>query len=194
MKRYTAVLLFSAAFAWGQPLNLTYTAAQADLGKVAYDRACSSCHGPALDDGEFAPPLKGAAFLNKWTGKGADQVFTYMSTRMPPDRPNGLGKEVYAQVLAYVLSNNRIAAGAREVPSDVAALQEMRIPNGPMGVAWVLSRGVALPPVQKKANPLDKFTPVTEAMLASPPVADWLNWRRTFRQSGIQPVEANHEK
>ena len=106
MKRFGAVLLFCAAFARGQA-PVSYTAAQADLGKAVYSKACASCHGAELDDGEFAPPLKGAPFMQKWGGKSADEVFAYMSTRMPPDRPNGLGGETYAQVLAYVLSNNR---------------------------------------------------------------------------------------
>ena len=115
MKRYTTVLLggivgLCASLAQAQA-PVSYTAAQADLGKSAYNKACASCHGAELDDGEFAPPLKGAPFMQKWGGKSANEVFTYMSTRMPPDRPNGLAAEVYAQVLAYVLSNNRIGGG-----------------------------------------------------------------------------------
>jgi len=36
-----------------------YTAGQAVQGKQVYEQSCGSCHGPGLDDGEFAPPLRG---------------------------------------------------------------------------------------------------------------------------------------
>ena len=55
--------LFAAEYSRGlgaQSLSLpTYTPAQATQGKQAYEKACSACHGANLDDGEFAPPLKG---------------------------------------------------------------------------------------------------------------------------------------
>jgi len=189
MKRFGTVLLFCAAFARGQA-PVSYTAAQADLGKAVYSKACASCHGAELDDGEFAPPLKGAPFMQKWGGKSADEVFTYMSTRMPPDRPNGLGGETYAQVLAYVLSNNRIGVGTLALPADATALKAMRIPGGPAaGPGGGLSPGVSLPPAPKKASPLDKITPVTDSMLAAPSASDWLTWRRTFDYHGFSPLK-----
>jgi len=189
MRRFGTVLFFCAAFARGQA-PVSYTAAQADLGKAVYAKACASCHGTELDDGEFAPPLKGAPFMQKWGGKSADEVFTYMSTRMPPDRPNGLGGETYAQVLAYVLSNNRIGVGTLALPADATALKAMRIPGGPAaGPGGGLSPGVSLPPAPKKVSPLDKITPVTDSMLAAPSASDWLTWRRTFDYHGFSPLK-----
>ena len=132
--KWSTVLLFCAAIARGQA-PVSYTAAQSDLGKAVYAKACASCHGENLDDGEFAPPLKGAPFMQKWGGKPADEVFTYMSTKMPPDRPNALGGETYAQVLAFVLSNNRIGPGTLALPSDATALKAMRIPGWTWGGA-----------------------------------------------------------
>ena len=35
--------------------------------------------------------------------------------------------------------------------------------------------------------PLDKLTPVTDAMLRNPPPGDWLNWRRTYNGWGYSP-------
>ena len=53
-----------------QSLSLpTYTSGQAALGKQTYDGACAACHGGNLDDGEFAPPLKGVDFRLRWGGK-----------------------------------------------------------------------------------------------------------------------------
>jgi alcohol dehydrogenase (cytochrome c) len=39
-----------------------------------------------------------------------------------------------------------------------------------------------------RSNPLDKYTPVTDAMLASPPMSEWLGWRRTQDGAGFSPL------
>ena len=44
----------------------TYTAEQADAGFDAYAQHCASCHGENLDDGAFAPPLRGRTFRETW--------------------------------------------------------------------------------------------------------------------------------
>jgi mono/diheme cytochrome c family protein len=43
-----------------------FTEPQAVRGKAAYGESCASCHGPNLNDGQFAAPLKGAAFKTHW--------------------------------------------------------------------------------------------------------------------------------
>lgn len=65
-------LLAAALFFYGATItkaqsnnNATFTAAQARAGGSAYAQSCASCHGANTDDGEFAPPLKGTAFLQK---------------------------------------------------------------------------------------------------------------------------------
>ena len=68
-----------------QPLtNPSYTREQAARGKSAYAEQCASCHGMNLDDGERSPPLKGAAFRQRWGQQSAEALFTYMRSRMPP--------------------------------------------------------------------------------------------------------------
>jgi alcohol dehydrogenase (cytochrome c) len=188
-------LMFASALAMGfasAQSPVSYTASQAAQGKAAFAQACASCHGANLDDGEFAPPLKGPAFRGNWGGKGADQVFSYMTNRMPPDRPNTLGAEVYTQILAFVFSENSMPAGAAALPSDPVALAKMTLPAGGgagAGPGGGLSPGVSLPSAPGKNNPLLKLTPVTDAMLASPPAADWLTWRRTFDDQGFSPLK-----
>jgi alcohol dehydrogenase (cytochrome c) len=39
------------------------------------------------------------------------------------------------------------------------------------------------------AQPLERLTPVTDAMLANPPPGDWLMWRRTLDSWGYSPLE-----
>ena len=82
------------------PTPLSYTAAQAEQGQSAYVEHCASCHGQNMDDGAFAPPLKGVDFRQKWAGRAADALFTFTSTSMPPDRPGALGDARYADLLA----------------------------------------------------------------------------------------------
>src|ERR1700674_53558 len=42
----------------------------------------------------------------------------------------------------------------------------------------------------KRANPLDKIIPVTDAMLQNPPDGDWLTWRRGYDATGYSPLKA----
>src|SRR5580658_7720522 len=84
------------------PGEALFTSAQAVAGKAAYERNCSNCHGANVDDGN-APPLRGAAFLGKYAGKPAADLFIYVSTKMPKSNPGSLGGADYARVIAYLL-------------------------------------------------------------------------------------------
>ena len=174
------------------PAEALFTSAQAVAGKAAYERNCASCHGASVDDGNSAPPLRGAAFLGKYAGKPAADLFTYVSTKMPPGNPGSLGGADYAQIIAYVLQQNGFATGRKEFASDAAALASVTIPappGGRGGGGGGLSAGVKLPPAPKKANPLDKITPVTDALLQNPPTGEWLTWRRGFDYQGFSPLK-----
>jgi len=178
------------------PSDALFTSAQAVAGKAAYQRNCASCHGANVDDGSTAPPLRGAAFLGKYAGKPAADLFTYVSTKMPPANPGSLAGTEYARIIAYVLQQNGFATGRREFSSDSAALASVTIPappggrgGGGAGGSGGLSPGVKLPPPPKKANPLDKITPVTDAMLQNPPTGEWLTWRRGFDDQGFSPLK-----
>ena len=174
------------------PAEALFTSAQAVAGKAAYERNCANCHGASVDDGNSAPPLRGAAFLGKYAGKPAADLFTYVSTKMPPGNPGSLSGAEYARIIAYVLQQNGFATGRSEFASDAAALASVTIPappGGRGGRGGGLSAGVKLPPAPKKANPLDKITPVTDAMLQNPPAGEWLTWRRGFDDQGFSPLK-----
>src|SRR5689334_5623214 len=173
------------------PSDALFTSAQAVAGKAAYQQNCAGCHGANVDDGNSAPPLRGAAFLGRYAGKPAADLFTYVSTKMPQGNPGSLTGTQYAQIIAYVLQQNSYATGRKEFASDAAALASVTIPAPPAGGrgggGGGLSPGVKLPPPPKKANPLDKITPVTDAMLQNPPAGEWLTWRRSFDDQGFSP-------
>src|SRR3954471_8734500 len=189
------VLLGAARFAahvsaqQAQPTPLSYTADQADKGFGLYAEHCASCHGPNLDDGAYAPPLKGIDFRQKWGVRSAEPLFTYTSTKMPPSRPGTLGDPVYAQLLAYVLQENGAPAGARELPGDPDALKAMTAPNWPRPGGGGLAPQVTIPPAPPRVNPLDKIRPVTDAMLTKVPDGEWLLWRRTYEAYGFSPLK-----
>ncbi|MGH9147503.1 MAG: c-type cytochrome, partial [Vicinamibacterales bacterium] len=163
----------------------TYTAEQATQGQAAYAQSCASCHGANLDDGPFAGPVKGSVFRQQWGSKTVEELFTYVSTRMPPTSPGSLGDERYAQVLAYLLQQNGVGTGTRPLPVNPEQLRTMVLPASPPGPGGGLTAGVPLPPAPARTNPLDTFTPVTDAVLNNPSERDWLTWRRTQDAQGF---------
>src|SRR5689334_8707145 len=169
-----------------------YTAGQSAQGKVAYDQACGSCHGRTLDNGQFGPALRGSTFNMNWAGGTVGDLVQYMSMRMPPAAPGSLSAVAYAHIATYILQQNGIAPGARDMPTTPAALTTLRIPGaaerrGAPGSG--LTPGVALPNAPPRNTLLDRMTPVTAAMLANPPAGDWLTWRRTLDSQGYSPLK-----
>jgi alcohol dehydrogenase (cytochrome c) len=176
----------------------TFTAAQAAKGKTAYAKNCASCHGQGLSGSEFAGGLNGTSFGQQWSGKTAESLFTYISTKMPPANPGELGSETYAQVIAYILQQNGVQAGDMELPSDTNALSLMTLLQGAMarkpGPAMPLSPlAPPMPPVVLP-NSLEKITPVTDDLLDNPPASDWLTWRRTYDDHGFSPLKQINKK
>jgi alcohol dehydrogenase (cytochrome c) len=177
---------------------LSYTEAQAARGQAAYVEHCASCHGQNLDDGAFAPPLKGADFQQKWgdtasnfvgTHTSVEALFSFTSTKMPPARPGALGDATYADLLAYIVQENGTQAGPRELPTNPEALKAIAAPDWQQVGGGRLAPGVTLPPPPPAVNPLDKIRPVTDAMLMTPAEGAWLSWRRTYDASGFSPLK-----
>lgn len=174
------------------PRNIaTFTRDQAAQGKAAYAKNCASCHGDDLSGGEFAGSLKGVTFSQHWGGKTAEALFTYVSTKMPPASPGGLGDQTYAQIMAYMLEENGVEPAESELPTDAKSLAAMTVPRGAtQRSAPMMPYSPIAPPAppMKIANPLERFTPVTDEMLRNPPAGDWLLWRRTYDDHGFSPL------
>ncbi len=175
----------------------TYTAEQAAEGKTAYSKSCASCHGQTLGGSEFASALNGMTFSNNWGGKSAVELFTYINTKMPPATPGQLGPEGAAQIIAYLLQENRIQAGQTQLPADTKALASMQIPRGgTLRSAPMMPLSPLAPPMPPVVlpNPLEKISPVTDQMLDNPPDGDWLIWRRTYNDHGFSPLKQINKK
>jgi alcohol dehydrogenase (cytochrome c) len=175
----------------------TYTAPQARQGETLYQQRCVLCHGVNLTDGTFGPPLKGQAFMQRWAGRTVSELFVYTRSTMPPDQAGELGNMAYAQLIAYLLQANGVAAGARELPQEETLLAAQRIPGEQRvrsDFGGPLSADVTLPDWPRKPNPLDGIRKVTDAMLAAPSDGEWLTWRRTHDQQGFSPLKQIDKK
>jgi alcohol dehydrogenase (cytochrome c) len=171
----------------------TFTTAQQSAGDAIYQESCASCHGKNLDDSEFGPPLKGVEFRSAWFGRSADVVFAKIET-MPPAAPGSLGAEKHASLLAYLMSQNQLIASARPLPTDIDRLRAMSLPGATGGPSGGLSPNAVLPPGPAVVNPLDRYTPVTDAMLQTPPAAEWPTWRRGYDGQGFSPLYADQQE
>jgi hypothetical protein len=122
--------------------------------------------------------------MQKYAGKPVGELIRYMNSKMPPASPGTLGAPRYTQIAAFILQQNGVPAGPAELPSDAAALSSLLFPGGGSapgrggrggpgaGPSGGLTPGVNLPPAPAKSNPLDRITPVSDAMLQNPPAGD----------------------
>jgi len=125
--RFAAALAaVSAAVAFGeavaQQMPPAYSATQAARGAELYQEKCTLCHGADLSTGQFGPSLKGTRFKRVWGGKPAAELFAYMAQNMPPGEAASLSPDQHADLLAYVLQGNGVAAGSSELASDPKAI------------------------------------------------------------------------
>lgn len=181
------ILVFQLAARPQALLAPSFTPAQVTAGQTVFMQSCASCHGTNLDDGQFAPPIRGAEFRQAWFGRSADVLFEKIES-MPPTAPGSLGAAHYAEAMAYVMSQNQLAAADQPLPSDVAALKGILLPGFAGGPSGGLTGGVSIPPSPIRVNPLDKFTPVTDALLTNPPAGEWPSWRRGYDGQGFSPL------
>ncbi len=88
-----------------------FTAAQAEAGRVEFERRCAECHEATDGFPRRAPALTGPAFEDRWRGRRVRDLFVRMRDGMPPAgvRPGG---ESYTNILAYLLRQSGLPAGA----------------------------------------------------------------------------------
>jgi len=114
-----------------------YTTDQAELGAFLYDTHCSACHAPnmtgRLDANGDAFPLVGSEFWRRHEGKGLNETFSFMRTRMPLGMAGSLPDRDYAAILAYVLQANGYPAGMTALPMTAAELAAYKFTDFPAG-------------------------------------------------------------
>jgi mono/diheme cytochrome c family protein len=105
----------------------TFGASQVERARSLYNNRCADCHGTSFTGGVIGgPPLTGSYFDGRWGNQTVAALFSYTKLRMPLDRPDSLTAQQYADLVALILSVNGHEEG-EELPSDPAALEELRI-------------------------------------------------------------------
>ncbi len=99
-------------------LDGVYTAEQAKRGAALSGEVCAVCHMEDYFTGTF---------LESWAGASVGALFELIRTTMPQDRPSGLSRQQYADVMAYIFGLNGLPTGEEELPSGKAALEEILI-------------------------------------------------------------------
>lgn len=116
----TALLLgATSVLAAQQPVG--YSAEQVGRGRQVYGAYCASCHGVDLQ-GVVGPALAGAPFLHSWSAKGAGELYRVLRTSMPKPAVGSLSPKAYADVFAYMLSRNGMAAGTANFDGSATML------------------------------------------------------------------------
>jgi len=182
-----AFLALSAAGVWmtgaiAQPSPAPFTDAQAQVGQAAYAQSCARCH----DSGE-APVLNGANFSSVWASRTTKDLYARIKDTMPVDNPGTLSSDAVVSIVAYLLKNNGASAGtapfaATTAVSIASLLPQEAKPQTAQGAAPAaasadaeLRRGVVrFRTGITVAGTVEKYTPITDAMMAHPPAADWL--------------------
>lgn len=93
------------------PGPASYTTQQAEAGQMVFDEICARCHSGDLTGGE-GPPLVGPPLLYNWGGQNIAGLIRFVRINMPMSAPGTLDDEQAVNVIAYVLSRNRVAAGS----------------------------------------------------------------------------------
>jgi cytochrome c len=115
-----------------------FTTEQVDNGRDLYNRFCSRCHGVNMiglynaNEWNSAPNLIGATFVDRWYSGSVYEIFRVITTlRLDEARGGfnhgglGIADERYAQIVAYILSQNGFQPGPVPLPFDRAGLERL---------------------------------------------------------------------
>src|SRR5262245_44387062 len=129
---FATVLGLGAASAAPQSSSRTiwsgvFSEAQAKRGEAIAGKRCATCHNADLTGGQDGPALVGADVLQAWSGTTAADLFDKIKTTMPADAPQSLSPQETADIVAFILSQNRCPASERELPAETDALKQIQI-------------------------------------------------------------------
>ena len=103
-----------------------YTTEQAGQGQALYEDRCVSCHGELTAFvPEMAALLADHTFKSRWQNRTVGELFELIQVEMPQDAPGTLSPEQTADLVAYILSGNRLPAGEVPLTGDVEQLRRI---------------------------------------------------------------------
>jgi mono/diheme cytochrome c family protein len=99
-----------------------YSTEQAERGKATYDKICQSCHTfQPSEKSKDNPDLGGDAFLSKWDKRSLHELATVIYTNMPNDGSAVVSEAETADLVAYILQQNKFPAGSQPFKWDASA-------------------------------------------------------------------------
>lgn len=88
-----------------------FSAEQARRGEQLYQEACGECHGETLAGIDMAPGLAEGDFIWNYDGMPVAILFKRIRDTMPLGNPGALGRSEKADILAFILEQNRFPVG-----------------------------------------------------------------------------------
>jgi hypothetical protein len=73
----------------------------------------------------MAALLADHTFRNRWTDRSLGELFILIQEEMPQDAPGTLSLKETTNLLAYILSGNRLPAGVAPLSDDVEHLRQI---------------------------------------------------------------------
>lgn len=89
------------------------TPEQVERGQSTYQQRCSTCHGTDI-----------VSIFKSFPSAG--QFYGFISTTMPGDAPGSLTAQQYADIIAYLATENGMPTGTEELPPDDEVLATIR--------------------------------------------------------------------
>lgn len=138
-----------------------FTEQQAARGAITFSASCSRCHSSNPNGGEEGRRLAGDPFWQSYRESTVDHLLDFVSKNMPNGAPGSLSARDYADLVAFILSQNGLPAGPAELTKDSAAGIQIiakggpgELPNGTLvrlvgcvarkeGGGWTLNRSTA---------------------------------------------------
>jgi cytochrome c len=131
IRNVTPVILLCVSMSAAHAQGGLYTEEQAKKGEVAYNANCATCLGDELRSTDReVPNLSDRWFRSGWVGRTVAEKFEAIRDTMPPKEPHSLSDQVYLDIVAYILSFNKIPAGTQALTPD-PALKQLVVPAPP---------------------------------------------------------------
>jgi mono/diheme cytochrome c family protein len=155
-----------------------YTEQQAARGALSFNSNCTRCHAGTVNDGEEGRSLAGEHFWKSFRESTVDHLLDYVSRNMPNGAGGTLSANVYADLVAYILSRNALPPGASELTKESAVGVQIIAKDGPgelpdgtlvhvvgclaarEGGGWILNTATAPERTNSIAGSDDKIRPL----------------------------------
>lgn len=102
-----------------------YTAAQAKRAEPLFKEKCAKCHAQEMT-GKDGPAIVGAEFAGNWNDLSVNDLFERIRVGMPDDEKGTLKRNEVADLVALMFQTAGMPPGTSELPTEAAALKEIK--------------------------------------------------------------------